>query len=170
MRRRTGPGMRRLSSNASPRMPPRTRPIRHEALTRAADLYEKAGNQPKTVAMLERQVTEYPTPVPDAIEVRERLAQIAREVRRQRTRTAMAKRDRPCRCPGRRRGHGSHPVPRGQRATGTVCASARRLPCIRLVAPLKKSLVAKRRAMEAALAAYKGVRLPRRRSHDRGHL
>ncbi len=51
--------------------------VRREALARAADLYGKAGNQVKAVAMMERQVAEYPTPVPTAIEVREQLAQLA---------------------------------------------------------------------------------------------
>ena len=51
--------------------------VRREALMRAADLYGKAGNQVKTVAMMEREVAEYPTPIPAAIEVREQLAQLA---------------------------------------------------------------------------------------------
>jgi cellulose synthase operon protein C len=129
--------------------------VRHEALTSAADLYTKAGNPVKTVAMLQRLVAEYPTPVPEAIEVRERLAQMAaksadttrelqwlREIVHADAQAGSARTDR----------------------TRYLAATAQlRLAqplrdafgAIRLVAPLKKSLVAKRQSMETALAAYK---------------
>jgi TolA-binding protein len=43
-----------------------------EALTRAADLYQAAGNGTRSVAMLEQLVQKFPTPVSDAIETRAR--------------------------------------------------------------------------------------------------
>ncbi len=129
--------------------------IRHEALTRAADLYDKAGNQAKTVAMLERQVAEYPTPVPEAIEVRERLAQSAAKsgdsAREQQWLREIVRAD---------AGAGAAATDRTRYLAATaqlkLTAPLRdAFRGIRLVAPLKKSLVAKRHAMEAALAAYK---------------
>jgi cellulose synthase operon protein C len=131
--------------------------VRHEALTRAADLYEKAGNQGKTVAMLQRLVAEYPTPVPDAIEVRERLALLAtkagdtareqqwlREIVQADAQAGAARTDRT----------------RYLAATAQLQLAAPLRDAfadIRLVAPLKKTLVAKRHAMELALTAYKSA-------------
>ena len=48
-----------------------------EALGRAAELYDKAGNGTRTVALLEQLVQKYPTPVGEAIETRQRLADLA---------------------------------------------------------------------------------------------
>ena len=48
-----------------------------EAITQAADLYQQSGNTARAVPLLERLVKEYPTPVADAIEVRQRLLDIA---------------------------------------------------------------------------------------------
>ena len=57
--------------------------VRREATMQAADLYEKAGNAEQAVAMLEKFVIGYPTPVPEAVEVRqrpvERLEQLLQE-------------------------------------------------------------------------------------------
>jgi TolA-binding protein len=129
--------------------------VRREALTRAADLYGKAGNQVKTVAMMERQVAEYPTPIPDAIEVREQLAQLAgkagnttreqqwlREIVHADAQAGAARTDRTKYLAATAQLKLAQPLRDSFRA-------------IRLVAPLKKSLVAKRQSMEAALGAYK---------------
>jgi TolA-binding protein len=131
--------------------------IRHEALTRAADLYGKAGNQVKTVAMMEREVAEYPTPVPAAIEVREQLAQLAaksgnsareaqwlREIVHADAQAGTARTDRTKYLAATAQLKLAEPLRDSFRA-------------IRLVIPLKKSLVAKRQSMEAALAAYKAA-------------
>jgi TolA-binding protein len=131
--------------------------VRREALTRAADLYGKAGNQVKTVAMLEREVAEYPTPVPDAIEVRERLAQLAakagntpreeqwlRDIVHADAQAGAARTDRTKYLAATAQLKLAQPLRDSFRA-------------IRLVTPLKKSLVAKRKSMEAALAAYKSA-------------
>jgi len=142
----------RISSNATEETG-----VRHEALSRAAELYGKAGNDPKSVAMLQRLVAEYPTPVPEAIEVRERLAQMAaksgdtareqqwlREIVHADAQAGPARTDRTRYLAATAQLKLAEPLRDSFRA-------------IRLVAPLKKSLVAKRQSMEAALAAYKAA-------------
>ncbi len=136
--------------------PKEERAVRREALMRAADLYDKAGNQPASRAALERFVAEYPQPVADAEEVRERLATAAvkggdpdalhwfRDIvdadahagagRTERTRYLAAKAQLELAAPAR--------------------DAFRR---IQLVSPLKRSLVAKRKALESALAAYRSA-------------
>jgi len=131
--------------------------VRREALGRAADLYAKAGNQPRTVAMLEREVAEYPTPVPAAIEVREQLAQAAatagdatrerqwlRDIVHADGQAGSARTDRT-----------RYLAATAQLKLAEPLRDAFRE--VRLVTPLKKSLVAKRQSMEAALAAYKAA-------------
>ncbi len=142
----------RISTNATEEAA-----VRREALTRAADLYGKAGNEAKTVAMLEREVAEYPTPVPEAIEVRQRLAQQAaktgnsaretqwlREIVHADAQAGTARTDRT-----------KYLAATAQLKLAVPLRDAFR--DIRLVAPLKKSLAAKRQSMEAALAAYKAA-------------
>jgi cellulose synthase operon protein C len=131
--------------------------VRHEALLRAADLYGKAGNDGKTGAMLQRLVAEYPTPVPDAIEVRERLAQIAAKsgdtAREQQWLRDIVHAD-------AQAGPARTDRTRYLAATAQLKLAAPlrdSFRAIRLVAPLKKSLVAKRQSLEAALAAYKAA-------------
>jgi len=131
--------------------------VRREALSRAADLYGKAGNPVKTVAMMERQVAEYPTPVPDAIEVREKLAQLAakagntpretqwlRDIVHADAQAGTARTERT-----------KYLAANAQLKLAEPLRDAFR--AIRLVTPLKKSLLAKRQSMEAALAAYKSA-------------
>lgn len=129
--------------------------VRHEALTRAAALYDQAANPVKTVAMLQRLVAEYPTPVPEAIEVRAQLARMAaksgdtareqqwlRDIVHADAQAGAARTDRTRYLAATAQLKLAEPLRDSFRA-------------IRLVAPLKKSLVAKRQSMEAALAAYK---------------
>jgi tetratricopeptide (TPR) repeat protein len=142
----------RISSNSTEEAA-----VRHEALIRAADLYGKAGNQAKTVALLERQVAEYPTPIPAAIEVREQLAQLAakggnptreaqwlREIVHADAQAGAARTDRT-----------RYLAATAQLKLAEPLRDAFR--DIRLVIPLKKSLIAKRKSLEAALAAYKAA-------------
>src|ERR1700722_11569868 len=129
----------------------------HEALSRAADLYQQSGNTTRSVAMLERLVKEYPTPVPDAIEVRQRLLDIAakngdlererywqREIVKADANAGAARTDR-------------------TRYLASKALLALTVPtrdqyrAIKLVAPLKQSLVAKKKALDAAVQAYKEV-------------
>ena len=131
--------------------------IRHEALTRAADLYGKAGNQVKTVAMMEREVAEYPTPVPAAIEVREQLAQLAAKAGNS-AREAQWLRDivhADAQAGAARTDRTKYLAATAQLKLAEPLRDSFR--AIRLVIPLKKSLVAKRQSMEAALAAYKSA-------------
>ncbi|MGC1458770.1 MAG: tetratricopeptide repeat protein [Steroidobacteraceae bacterium] len=139
-----------ISSNASEETA-----VRHEALTRAADLYGKVGNQVKTVALLEREVSEYPTPVPAAIEVREQLAQLAAKAGNP-TREAQWLRDivqADAQAGAARTDRTRYLAATAQLKLAEPVRDAFR--AIRLVIPLKKSLIAKRKSMEAALAAYK---------------
>jgi hypothetical protein len=131
--------------------------VRREALERAADLYGKAGNQVKTVAMMEREVVEYPTPVPAAIEVRQQLAQLAAKsgdtARQQQWLREIVHAD------------AQAGAARTERTKYLAATAQLKLAeplrdnfrSVRLVLPLKKSLVAKRQSMEAALAAYKAA-------------
>src|SRR6185437_16124738 len=57
--------------------PTEDRAVQREALLQSADLYAKANNTPKAVTMLEKFVNTNPTPVADAEEARERLADYA---------------------------------------------------------------------------------------------
>ncbi len=74
MSRPAAPHPRPPNSSASPAIRSEDPAVVHEALAKAADLYQQSGNPARSVAMLERLVRDYPTPVPDAIEVRERLS------------------------------------------------------------------------------------------------
>ncbi len=128
-----------------------------ESLSKAADLYAQSGDAAHSQAMLERLVREFPTPVPDAIEVRQRLLDAAaragdverqhywqREIIRADQDAGAARTDRTRYLAARARLALAQPERDAFRA-------------IKLVAPLKKTLAGKRRAMEAAIAAYKEV-------------
>jgi cellulose synthase operon protein C len=128
--------------------------LRREALMRAANLYEEAGSEPQSIAALERFVAAYPAPVADAEEVRERLATLA------------VKRGDPSALKwfreivdadasaGPARTARTHFL--AAQAQLELAAPARdAFRRIRLVSPLKKSLAAKRRALESALSAYR---------------
>ncbi len=131
--------------------------VRREATMQAADLYDKAGDPVRSVAMLEKFVTDYPAPVPEAIEVRQRLAELAgkrgdttrlqywqREIIRADAAAGAARTD-------RTRFLAAH----AQLALATPARDAFR--GVRLTAPLKKSLATKRQSLETALAAYKAA-------------
>jgi tetratricopeptide (TPR) repeat protein len=137
--------------------PAESKDVQREANLTAADLYTKAGNTTKSVAMLERFVVTYPTPVADSIEARQKLADIAGtagQAEKQRywqreiinaDRTAGAGRtDRT-----------QYLAAKSQLALAAPTRDAFR--DIPLALPLKASLAKKRKAMEAALGAYKGA-------------
>ncbi|HEY4973328.1 MAG TPA: tetratricopeptide repeat protein, partial [Steroidobacteraceae bacterium] len=129
----------------------------HEALSRAAELYQQSGNTARSVVMLERLVKDYPTPVSDAIEVRQRLLDIA-------AKSADLERQR----------YWQHEIVKADASAGTArtdrtkyLASKAQLALatptrdqfrsVKLVAPLKQSLVAKKKSLDAAVLAYKEV-------------
>lgn len=129
--------------------------LRREATMQAADLYEKAGRADRSVAMLEKFVADYPSPVPEAIEVRQRLADAAgkrgdpvrqqfwqREIIRADGAAGAARTDRT-----------RFLAANAQLALATPMRDAFR--GVRLTTPLKKSLAQKSKSLEVALAAYK---------------
>lgn len=129
--------------------------VQREALLQSADLYAKANNVPKAVAMLEKFVATHPTPVADAVEARERLADYAghagdgarqaywyREIVQADAQAGSARTDRTRYLAGK--------------AQIQLAAPARdAFRNVKLVLPLKKSLIAKRKALDVALAEYK---------------
>jgi tetratricopeptide (TPR) repeat protein len=131
--------------------------VTREALTRAADLYETAGNSPRSISLLEQLVAKFPTPVADAVETRFRLAEAARKSgnseRLRYWRTEIVKAD------------ASAGAGRTDR-TRFLAAGAKlelvqplrdEFRAIKLTAPLKKSLAAKKRSLDVSMKAYQDV-------------
>jgi tetratricopeptide (TPR) repeat protein len=128
-----------------------------EAITQAADLYQQSGNMARAVPLLERLVKEYPTPVADAIEVRQRLLDIATKNadadRQKYWQREIVKAD--ASAGAARTERTKFLAAKSQLALTTPVRDEFR--SIKLVAPLKQSLAAKRKALEAAVQAYKQV-------------
>jgi tetratricopeptide (TPR) repeat protein len=135
--------------------PKEDRKVQREALMQSADLYTKANNMPKAVAMLEKFVATNPQPVSDAMEARQRLADIAgksgdvvkrdtwyRQIVQADAQAGSARTERTKYLAAKAQLSLAQPVRDAFRGT-------------RLSAPLKKSLVGKRQALDKALAAYK---------------
>jgi tetratricopeptide (TPR) repeat protein len=128
--------------------------VQREATMRAADLYEQAGDLPKSRAMLEAFVKRFPQPLNPAMEARNRLSVLAAKS------GDTAGRDHWLRemiAADRAAGAGRTDRSRALAARGalTLAEPAREeFVRIKLVAPLKKSLGEKRKAMETALKAY----------------
>ena len=135
--------------------PGETPAIRQEALATAADLHQQSGNTGRTVALLERLVSEFPTPLGDRLETRQRLADLAtlardaerlrhwqREIVKADAQAGAARSDRT-----------RYLAARARLALAAPSRDAFR--AIRLVAPLKASLAAKRKGLETALQAYR---------------
>jgi tetratricopeptide (TPR) repeat protein len=131
--------------------------LRREALQSAADFYEKAGDAGRTRTTLERFVERYPTPVAPAIETRQRLADLAGsagdEAARLRWYREIVRAD------------GSAGAERTDRTRSLAARAQLALAApqrdafrgIRLVAPLRRSLEQKRKALDVALAAYRAA-------------
>ncbi len=131
--------------------------VRREAQMQSADLYAKAGNQAKAVAMLEKFVASNPTPVADAVEARQRLADYAIKAgdsaRRDHWYREIIAADAQA---GAQRTERTHYL--AAKAQLALAAPARdTFRAVRLSAPLKKSLVVKRQALEAAMDGYKAA-------------
>jgi cellulose synthase operon protein C len=137
--------------------PAETKDIQREANLQAADLYAKAGNTPKAVTMLERFVVTYPTPVADSIEARQKLADIAGSAgnlegqRRWQREIIAADRN----AGAGRTDRTQYLAAKSQLALASPVRDQYR--DIALVLPLKASLAKKKKAMEAALGAYKAA-------------
>ncbi len=137
--------------------PAESKDIQREANLQAADLYAKAGNQTKAVGMLERFVVTYPTPAGDSIEARQKLADIAgtsgqldkqrywqREIISADRNAGAGRTDRT-----------QFLAAKSQLALASPTRDEFR--SIALALPLKTSLAKKKKAMEAALGAYKSA-------------
>lgn len=137
--------------------PQEDRAVVREATIKAADLYAKSGEQGRSEAMLEKLVRDYPTPVSDAIEVRQRLLDAAikahNEERRRYWEHEIIKAD--ATAGAGRTDRTRYLAARAQLALAEPTRDSFRE--VKLVAPLKQSLAAKKKAMEAAIAAYKQV-------------
>jgi tetratricopeptide (TPR) repeat protein len=128
--------------------------VQREATLQAADLYDKAGNTAKSRSMLESFVKHFPQPLNPAMEARNKLVLIAAKAGDLSGRDYWLKEivaaDRSA---GTARTDRSRAL--AAKATLTLAAPAREdFVRIKLVAPLKKSLAEKRKAMETALKAY----------------
>lgn len=130
---------------------------RRQALEQAADLYEQGGDAARAAGTLETFVTRYPEPVVAAIEARQRLADFAGK------RGASADRARWLKdivAADATAGAARTDRTRYLAALATLEMAAPARDAFRaapLNAPLKKSLAAKRQALEKALAAYKAA-------------
>jgi TolA-binding protein len=131
--------------------------VQREATLQAADLYDKAGNSAKSRVMLEAFVKHFPQPLNPAMEARNRLSVIAAKAGDAQAhdywlRDIIAA----DRAAGASRTDRSRAL--AAKATLTLAIPVRdEFTRIKLVAPLKKSLAEKRRAMEAALKAYEAA-------------
>jgi cellulose synthase operon protein C len=128
--------------------------VQREATLQAADLYDKAGNTSKSRTMLEAFVKHFPQPLNPAMEARNRLSLIAGKMGDLNNRDywlrEIVNADRAA---GAQRTDRSKAL--AAKATLTFAAPAREeFMRVKLVAPLKKSLAEKRKAMENALKAY----------------
>jgi TolA-binding protein len=128
--------------------------VQREATLQAADLYDKAGNTAKSRTMLEAFVKHFPQPLNPAMEARNKLSVIAAKAGDTQARDNWFKdivaADRAA---GAARTDRSKAL--AAKATLTLAIPVREeFRRVRLVAPLKKSLAEKRKAMEAALKAY----------------
>jgi cellulose synthase operon protein C len=134
--------------------PSETADVQREATLQAADLYDKAGNTTKSRAMLEAFVKHFPQPLNPAMEARNKLSLIAAKMGDLNNRDYWLREIiNADRAAGAQRTDRSKAL--AAKATLTFAAPVREeFMRIKLVAPLKKSLAEKRKAMEAALKAY----------------
>ena len=128
--------------------------VQREATERATALYEEAGNTQKARVMLEAFVRRYPQPLDPAMEARNKLAGMAEKAGDQSGRDHWLREIIAAdHMAGAERNDRSRLL--AGNATLTLAIPAREeFRRIKLVAPLKKSLIAKRAALEAALKAY----------------
>jgi cellulose synthase operon protein C len=151
------PGQAAVEFEQIAQSPKETPEVQREATLQAADLYEKAGNPAKSRAMLEAFVKHFPQPLGPALEARNKLSTMAGKAGDFSARDYWLKdiiaADRTA---GAARTDRSKTL--AAKATLTLAAPAREeFRSVKLVAPLKKSLAEKRKAMEAALKAYEAA-------------
>jgi tetratricopeptide (TPR) repeat protein len=151
------PGQAAVEFEQIAQSPKETPEVQREATLQAADLYEKAGNSAKSRAMLEAFVKHFPQAMGPALEARNKLSTMAGTAGDFSARDYWLKdiiaADRTA---GAARTDRSKTL--AAEATLTLAAPAReQFRSVKLVAPLKKSLAEKRKAMEAALKAYEAA-------------
>ncbi|HUG72074.1 MAG TPA: tetratricopeptide repeat protein [Steroidobacteraceae bacterium] len=131
--------------------------VRLEALELAAEQYEKGGNMARAVPLLERLVAEFPTPVPERIETRQKLADHA-ALSGNAERVAHWQREIVQADAGAGAARSDRTGYLAAKASLALAAPARdAFRAVRLTAPLPRSLPAKRTALEAALGAYQAA-------------
>ncbi|HMD27364.1 MAG TPA: tetratricopeptide repeat protein, partial [Steroidobacteraceae bacterium] len=148
------PGQAAVEFEQIAQTPSESPEVQREATLQAADLYDKAGNTAKSRAMLEAFVKHFPQPLNPAMEARNKLSVIAAKLGDTGARDFWL-RDIVAadRAAGAARTDRSRAL--AAKATLTLAVPVRdEFRRIKLVAPLKKSLSEKRKAMEAALKAY----------------
>jgi cellulose synthase operon protein C len=148
------PGQAAVEFEMIAQSPAETPEIQREATLQAAELYDKAGNTAKSRAMLEAFVKHFPQPLNPAMEARNKLSVIAQKsgdyTGRDYWLREIINADRAA---GAARTDRSKAL--AAKATLTLAEPARdEFMRVKLVAPLKKSLAEKRKAMETALKAY----------------
>ena len=128
--------------------------VQREATLQAADLYDRAGDTAKSRTMLEAFVKHFPQPLNPAIEARNKLSLMAAKAGDTQARDAWL---RDIIAADRAAGAARTDRSRALAAKATLMFAIpvrEEFKRIKLVAPLKKSLVEKRKAMEAALKAF----------------
>ena len=131
--------------------------VQREALLSAAELYEKANQFPKAGVALERFVNNYPTPVARAVDARQKLLEFAAAAGN-RAREEFWQREiiRADASAGAERTDRMKLL--AARAQLSLAAPARdAYRSVRLVAPLKRSLEAKRKALDTAMKGYRAA-------------
>jgi cellulose synthase operon protein C len=135
--------------------PSEDKAVQREALIQSADLYAKAGNPGKAAGMLEKFVAANPAPLADAEEARWHLAEYADKggdaARRDHWYHEIIAADAQAGAQRTERTH--YLAARSQLALAQPARDAFR--AVRLTAPLKKSLIVKRNALETAMDGYK---------------
>jgi tetratricopeptide (TPR) repeat protein len=135
--------------------PGETAEVRVEALTTAAALHERSGNTAKTTQLLERLIGEFPEPPVERIENRQKLAELAAKAgnadRERHWQREIVKAD--AAAGAARTDRTRYLAARASLALAQPARDAFR--ATRLTAPLNRSLAAKRRALETALAGYR---------------
>jgi tetratricopeptide (TPR) repeat protein len=148
------PGQAAVEFEMIAQSPTETPEVQREATLQAAELYDKSGNTAKSRAMLEAFVKHFPQPLNPAMEARNKLSVIAQKSGDYTGRDYWLKEIiNADRAAGTARTDRSKAL--AAKATLTLAGPARdEFMRVKLVAPLKKSLAEKRKAMETALKAY----------------
>jgi TolA-binding protein len=128
---------------------------KREALWRAAELYEKTGQAAAATTAFGRFVERYPRPVPEAVEARQKLVELAAASGNQAERTRLLQElvTADAGAGAERNDRTRYLAAKAQLELAQPARDA--FLGTRLVIPLDKSLAAKRKRMEDALAAYR---------------